>query len=198
MKKGRMSALTALVFLAGLCLVACGGTTSWQVTFDADGGTATATQSVEDGGTATEPADPEKEAARYETLLRDNPPDIVVMGIGENGHIAFNDPPVADFQDARGAKVVKLDEVCRNQQVHDGCFSSLEVVPEQAVTLTIPSLFAGRYLFCMVPGEKKAAAVKRAVEGQIEEACPASILRRHPNAILYVDEASGALLGKDP
>ena len=91
-----------------------------------------------------------------------------------------------------------MDLTCRNQQVHDGCFSSLEVVPEQAVTLTIPSLFAGRYLFCMVPGEKKAAAVKRAVEGKIEEACPASILRRHPNAILYVDEASGALLGKDP
>lgn len=139
-----------------------------------------------------------EECRRYAALLRRFPVDIVCLGIGENGHIAFNDPHTALFQDPEAVKRVTLDLTCRNQQVHDRCFSSLEVVPEQAVTLTIPSLFAGRYLFCMVPGEKKAAAVKRAVEGKIEEACPASILRRHPNAILYVDEASGALLGKDP
>ena len=139
-----------------------------------------------------------EECRRYAALLRRFPVDIVCLGIGENGHIAFNDPHTALFQDPEAVKRVTLDLTCRNQQVHDGCFSSLEVVPEQAVTLTIPSLFAGRYLFCMVPGEKKAAAVKRTVEGKIEEACPASILRCHPNAILYVDEASGALLGKDP
>ena len=138
------------------------------------------------------------ECQRYTALLRRFPVDIVCLGIGENGHIAFNDPHTALFQDPEAVKRVTLDLTCRNQQVHDGCFASLEEVPEQAVTLTIPSLFAGRYLFCMVPGEKKAAAVKRTVEGKIEEACPASILRCHPNAILYVDEASGALLGKDP
>lgn len=139
-------------------------------------------------------SDPEKEAARYETLLRDNPPDIVVMGIGENGHIAFNDPPVADFQDARGAKVVKLDEVCRNQQVHDGCFARLEEVPKYAITLTVPTLVSAPWLFCIVPAKTKANAVKECLTGEIGEHCPASILRLQENAVLYLDKDSALLL----
>lgn len=139
-------------------------------------------------------ADPEKEAARYEKLLGDNPPDVVVMGIGENGHIAFNDPPVADFKDARGAKVVKLDEVCRNQQVHDGCFARLEEVPKYAITLTVPTLVSAPWLFCIVPAKTKANAVKECLTGEIGEHCPASILRLQENAVLYLDKDSASLL----
>ena len=139
-------------------------------------------------------SDPEKEAARYEKLLGDNPPDIVVMGIGENGHIAFNDPPVADFKDARGAKVVKLDEVCRNQQVHDGCFARLEEVPEYAITLTVPMLVSAPWLFCIVPAKTKANAVKECLTGEIGEHCPASVLRLQENAVLYLDGDSASLL----
>ena len=139
-------------------------------------------------------ADPEKEAARYETLLRENPPDIVVMGIGENGHIAFNDPPVADFKDTHGAKVVKLDEVCRNQQVHDGCFARLEEVPKYAITLTVPTLVSAPWLFCIVPAKTKANAVKECLTGEIGEHCPASILRLQENAVLYLDKDSASLL----
>lgn len=139
-------------------------------------------------------ADPEKEAARYETLLRENPPDIVVMGIGENGHIAFNDPPVADFKDTHGAKVVKLDEVCRNQQVHDGCFARLEEVPKYAITLTVPTLVSAPWLFCIVPVKTKANAVKECLTGEIGEHCPASILRLQEHAVLYLDKDSASLL----
>ena len=139
-------------------------------------------------------SDPEMEAARYEKLLGDNPPDIVVMGIGENGHIAFNDPPVADFKDARGAKVVKLDEVCRNQQVHDGCFARLEEVPKYAITLTVPTLVSALWLFCIVPAKTKANAVKECLTGEIGEHCPASILRLQENAVLYLDKDSASLL----
>ena len=139
-------------------------------------------------------ADPEKEAARYEMLLRENPPDIVVMGIGENGHIAFNDPPVADFKDTHGAKVVKLDEVCRNQQVHDGCFARLEEVPKYAITLTVPTLVSAPWLFCIVPAKTKANAVKECLTGEIGEHCPASILRLQEHAVLYLDKDSASLL----
>ena len=139
-------------------------------------------------------ADPEKEAARYEKLLGDNPPDIVVMCIGENGHIAFNAPPVADFKDARGAKVVKLDEVCRNQQVHDGCFARLEEVPKYAITLTVPTLVSAPWLFCIVPAKTKANAVKECLTGEIGEHCPASVLRLQENAVLYLDKDSASLL----
>lgn len=137
------------------------------------------------------------ECQRYTALLRQFPVDIVCMGIGENGHIAFNDPHTALFRDPAAVKPVTLDLTCRNQQVHDGCFSSTDEVPTQAITLTIPSLFAGRYLFCIVPGKAKAAAVKNTVEGMVSEACPASILRRHPNAVLYIDEDSASRLGED-
>ena len=138
--------------------------------------------------------DPDKECERYAALLAEYPTDIVVMGIGENGHIAFNDPPVADFKDPKAVKPVLLDEICRNQQVNDGCFATIDDVPKYAITLTVPTLFAGDYLFCIVPAATKANAVKATLCGEIGEACPATILRRHKNAILYLDGDSSALV----
>lgn len=138
--------------------------------------------------------DPEAECARYGKLLLDNPTDIVVMGIGENGHIAFNDPPVADFNDTKVAKPVQLDEVCRNQQVNDGCFASIDLVPTHAITLTCPTLMKATYAFCIVPAPTKAAAVKRTLDGEISTECPATALRNHKNAILYLDGDSSSLL----
>ena len=139
-------------------------------------------------------ADPQAEQARYSELLRRFPVDIVCMGIGENGHIAFNDPGVADFSDPHLIKTVALDDVCRNQQVHDGCFAQLSDVPTHAYTLTVPALMAARYHFCMVPAATKAQAVRAAVRGPIGEACPATALRGAPSATLYCDADSGALL----
>ncbi|HSK68324.1 MAG TPA: 6-phosphogluconolactonase, partial [Candidatus Limnocylindria bacterium] len=133
-------------------------------------------------------------AARYAELLRQNPPDVCFMGVGENGHIAFNDPPVADFSDPETVKVVDLDDVCRAQQVNDGCFPTFDDVPERALTLTIPTLFSATHVVCTVPGSTKAEAVRRMLTGAISEACPASILRRHPSAKLFLDRDSAALL----
>lgn len=138
--------------------------------------------------------DAEAECSRYAALLKEYPTDIVVLGIGENGHIAFNDPPVADFADPKAVKPVALDEICRNQQVNDGCFARLEDVPKTAITLTVPTLFAGKYLFCIVPAKTKAVAVRATLQGEISEACPASILRQHENAVLYLDGESSGLL----
>ena len=138
--------------------------------------------------------DADAECARYSALLKEYPTDIVVMGIGENGHIAFNDPPVADFNDPKAVKPVALDEICRNQQVNDGCFAKLDDVPKTAITLTVPTLFAGDHLFCIVPAKTKANAVRATLCGEIGEACPATILRRHQSAILYLDGDSSALL----
>lgn len=138
--------------------------------------------------------DPEKEAERYGKLLEENPTDIVVMGIGENGHIAFNDPPVADFNDKKTVKPVKLDEICRQQQVNDGCFASIDQVPTHAMTLTVPTLVKAPYLFCIVPAPTKAKAVYETLNGTIDEHCPASILRLQENAILYLDGDSSKLL----
>ena len=137
--------------------------------------------------------DPAAEAARYVALLADNPPDVVVLGIGENGHIAFNDPP-ADFADKEAVKVVRLDEVCRRQQVHDGCFTRLSDVPAYALTLTVPALVRARYMFCVVPGPSKARAVRDTVGGPIGGQCPAGILRTKAGAVLYLDCDSAALL----
>ncbi len=139
-------------------------------------------------------ADPENEAERYGKLLLENPTDVVVMGIGENGHIAFNDPPVADFNDSYIVKSVKLDEVCRNQQVNDGCFKSIDEVPTHALTLTVPTLVKAPYLFCIVPAKTKAKAVYETLHGSIDEHCPASILRLQNNAVLYLDNESSKLL----
>ena len=137
-------------------------------------------------------ADPEAECRRYAALLQAHPCDIVCMGIGENGHIAFNDPHVADFGDKAAVKVVALDETCRQQQVNDGCFARLDDVPTHALTLTIPTLTAPEAVFCIVPAKTKANAVYATLRGGITEAGPASILRRHANATLYCDADSAA------
>ncbi len=138
--------------------------------------------------------DADKECDRYAELLKEYPTDIVVMGIGENGHIAFNDPPVADFKDPKAVKPVELDEICRNQQVHDGCFATIDDVPQMAITLTVPTLFAGKHLFCIVPASTKARAVRDTLCCEIGEACPATVLRLHEHATLYLDGDSSALL----
>lgn len=127
----------------------------------------------------------------YTLLLNSAPVDIVCLGIGVNGHIAFNDPPVADFNDPESVKVVELDEVCRQQQVDDGCFSAIDEVPTQALTLTIPRLLEADQLFCTVSGAYKRNAVKAALLGPITTDCPASILRSHGNCKIFLDpEAS--------
>jgi glucosamine-6-phosphate deaminase len=133
------------------------------------------------------------ECARYAGLLSEDEIDLVCMGIGENGHIAFNDPPVADFADLKVVKAVTLDEACRLQQVHDGCFPSLESVPQQALTITVPALLSATVLSIVVPGVTKAEAVRRSLEGEITTACPASILRTHNHAHLFLDELSASL-----
>lgn len=139
-------------------------------------------------------AEPEAECLRYAALLEKYPADIVVMGIGENGHIAFNDPPVADFADPKAVKVVALDAVCRNQQVNDGCFAAIDEVPTHAITLTVPALVSAPHLFCIVPAPTKAKAVYATVRGPVGEVCPATVLRRCPGAKLYLDPDSATLL----
>lgn len=134
---------------------------------------------------------PEEIIRDYTKILDEHHIDICLMGIGENGHIAFNDPHVADFSDPVKIKKVDLDLKCRTQQVHDGCFASLDQVPRYAMTLTIPTLFNCDRLFCIVPAATKADAVKATLYGPVSEVCPASVLRRHTNATLYVDQDSG-------
>lgn len=129
----------------------------------------------------------------YETLLRAHPADLCALGIGENGHIAFNDPPYADFDDSVWVKVVQLDEVSRRQQTGEGHFPDLKSVPTHAITLTIPALLAARKVLAIVPEARKAPAVQRALHGPVEESCPASILRRAAHVHLYLDRDSAAL-----
>jgi glucosamine-6-phosphate deaminase len=131
--------------------------------------------------------EPLRECRRYAGLLAQQPPDFCCLGIGENGHIAFNDPPVADFEDPDPVKLVRLDARCRRQQVGEGCFPSLDQVPQYAYTLSIPALLRPKRLFCIVPDERKADAVRDTLRGPIAPACPASILRRHPDATLFLD-----------
>ena len=139
-------------------------------------------------------APPDHEIARYSALLAERSIDLVCLGIGENGHLAFNDPPVADFHDPARVKVVALDAQCRDQQVHDRCFVSLEDVPTHALTLTIPALMSAREISCVVPGPRKAAAVRNTLLGPVATSCPASILRTHPRATLHLDDAAATLL----
>ena len=134
--------------------------------------------------------DADLEAERYSALLSENPVDIVVLGIGENGHIAFNDPPVADFNDPKLIKKVALDDVCRMQQVHDGCFPTFDDVPKYALTLTVPALMSAEYLICTVPASTKANAVKAMLEGEYGEVCPATALRKHKGAKMFLDKDS--------
>ena len=138
--------------------------------------------------------DGDAEAKRYAELLQQNPPDFAVLGIGENGHLAFIDPPFCDFNDPEPVKVVQLDEVCRNQQVNDGAFASLDEVPKDALSLTIPTLMALPKLFAIAPGPAKRQAIKNTVAGPISTTCPASILRTHPNAHLFIDVVSAEYL----
>jgi len=138
--------------------------------------------------------DIDAECNRYKKLLSQYPTDIVCLGIGENGHLAFNDPPVADFNDPKMVKQVKLDEACRQQQVNDGCFKSIDEVPTHALTLTIPALMSAGYLSVVVPGPAKAQAVYNTLHQPIAELYPSTILRRHTNAVLYLDKDSDGLL----
>ena len=136
-------------------------------------------------------ADPAKECARYTALLKKAPIDLLLGGIGENGHLAFNDPPVADFSDPHTVKVVKMDNISRNQQVHDGCFASLSEVPKTAFTLTIPILHSAASVVYTVPKISKAAAVGRMFKGPVETKCPSSFLRFHPDCYVFLDSESG-------
>jgi len=138
--------------------------------------------------------DVDAECKRYQNLLTKYPTDIVCLGIGENGHLAFNDPPVADFNDPRLVKQVELDETCRQQQVNDGCFKTIDDVPTHALTLTIPALMCAKHLSVVVPGAGKAQAVYNTLHQPIAELYPSTILRRHTNAVLYLDKDSDKFL----
>jgi glucosamine-6-phosphate deaminase len=134
-----------------------------------------------------------EELERYANLVKDLTPSICVMGIGENGHLAFNDPP-ADFDTRETIKVVELDEVCRLQQVGEGHFSSLDATPRHALSLTVHALLRPETVLVLTPESRKADAVKLALEGPITPTCPASILTSQPQAHLFLDEDSSALL----
>ena len=136
------------------------------------------------------------ETKRYSELLAANPPDFAVLGIGENGHLAFIDPPFCNFNDPQSVKVVELDEVCRAQQVNDGAFATIDDVPRHALSLTIPTIMARPRLFAIVPGPAKREAIKSTIEGPVATTCPASILRRHPDAHLFIDRESASLLSR--
>ncbi len=139
-------------------------------------------------------SDPESEAVRYAGLLTAAPIDLIGMGIGENGHVAFNDPPVADFNDPVAVKIVEMDPVCRQQQVNDGCFPAIAGVPRFALSITLPVFARARMLSCHVPTARKSSAVLSTLTGPIGPSCPATLLRQHPNARLHLDPAAAALL----
>ena len=139
-------------------------------------------------------ADPGAECGRYAALLASHPLDLCCLGIGENGHLAFNDPGVADFDDPRDVKVVELDAACRRQQVGEGPFATEADVPRFAVTVTVPALMRAARVLAVVPEARKAAPVRDALRAPVSVACPASILRRTPQATVYLDPDSAALL----
>lgn len=141
--------------------------------------------------------DLQAEIQRYEQLLNAHPIDVACIGIGENGHIAFNDPPVADFEDPHLVKVVQLDEKSRRQQVGEGWFDTLEDVPRQALSLTIPAIMQSRMISCVVPDRRKADAVYDTLYGPVSTECPASILRTHEDTILYLDQHSAKKIVED-
>lgn len=141
--------------------------------------------------------DPEQECKRYTDLMERYPTDMVILGIGENTHLAFNDPHVSDFNDPKVVKVVNLDEKNRHQQVDpedDICFNTIEEVPTHAITLTIPTLFKSKYAYAIAPGKNKAEAIYYTINNLIQDKYPSTILRKHPHAILYIDKDSGAKL----
>jgi glucosamine-6-phosphate deaminase len=134
------------------------------------------------------------ECRRYGGLLGEAPIDAGFIGIGENGHIAFNDPAVADFADPLAVKIVQLDEACRRQQVGEGHFANISAVPERALSVTCPTIMGMMNLICCVPELRKANAVRETIEGPISTSCPASILRTHASARLFLDAESASLL----
>lgn len=143
-------------------------------------------------------ASPAAEIARYTALLSAGPIDVAFVGFGENGHIAFNDPPVADFNDPAMLKVVTLDAACRRQQVGEGHFPDLDAVPREAITVTCSGLFRASAWVCCVPEARKAQAVHDALEGPLGTACPASLVRRHPQATVFLDPDSASRLRQPP
>jgi glucosamine-6-phosphate deaminase len=143
-----------------------------------------------------EASDPHRECARYAALMQNEKPSFAILGIGENGHLAFIDPPMCDFQDRADVRVVELDEPCRRQQVSDGGFARIEDVPRTALSLTIPYLMSIPHVMPVVPGPAKTKAITAAVLGPLTCDCPASILRRHRDARLFLDLASAAGLPK--
>ena len=147
-----------------------------------------------EAGQAGDTGDAEAEARRYADLLRAHPLDLCCCGIGENGHLAFNDPPVADFDDPLDVKIVALDDASRRQQVAEGHFATVDDVPTHAITVTIPALLRAGRVLAIVPEMRKAAPVQAALEGPISTACPASFLRTQPHATLYLDADSASLL----
>jgi glucosamine-6-phosphate deaminase len=142
---------------------------------------------------ATAP-DPEQTCRDYAQKVRSADPQLCLLGIGENGHLAFNDPSEAKFDDPLDMKTVQLDILCRQQQAAEGWFNDLEEVPESAMTLTIPALFRIPKLIVSVPGRRKAKIMRRTLEAPIAPDCPATILRTHPDATVYLDEESAAEL----
>jgi glucosamine-6-phosphate deaminase len=134
--------------------------------------------------------DPSSAARSYAAMLLTAPVDVVCLGIGVNGHLAFNDPPVADLADAQDVKIVELDDACRQQQVDDDCFARLDQVPSHALTLTLPRLLRSDRMFCVVPGAAKREAVRRSLRDPIGTACPATALRLHPRVTLFLDPDS--------
>jgi glucosamine-6-phosphate deaminase len=138
--------------------------------------------------------DPIVAVQNYEMLLTQNPPDLVFLGVGENGHLAFNDPGVADFTDPKKVKIVDLDPICRNQQVNDGCFEKFDDVPQSAITLTMSMLMSIPQALAIVKGSTKTDAVYRTVNDPISTDCPATILRLHPKSVLYTEREGGAKL----
>ena len=138
--------------------------------------------------------DIDAEIQRYAVSLMAAPIHLAFVGFGENGHIAFNDPHVADFNDPAAVKRVTLDAACRRQQAGEGHFSSPETVPGEAVTLTCPALFRAGAWVCCVPDARKARAVRDAIQGPISPECPASLFRRHPGAAVYLDKEAAGLL----
>lgn len=136
--------------------------------------------------------DTRAEIERYENLLNAHSIDVACIGIGENGHIAFNDPPVADFDDPKRVKVVDLDEACRRQQTGEGWFATIEDVPKQALTLTIPAIMDCKVISCVVPDQRKSDAVYKTLYGPISTACPASVLRKHAECVLFLDVDSAS------
>ena len=142
---------------------------------------------------AGDAADPLEECRRLGELISNNPVDVCFAGIGENAHLAFNDPP-ADFETAEPYLVVALDEACRKQQLGEGWFPTLEDVPKTAISMSIKQIMKSRSIILTVPDSRKAKAVKAAVEGPVTNLVPASILQRHPDTSLFVDEAAASLL----